>query len=583
MSASIDSNSSQSGPDSALRHWDAWVQHLESRDSPCPPTDLFQCDSSRFLHWGLPVEIDPADLEQFDRTVPSAAASQSWATRIATWIAAAASAPPTPAFAYDSLAWCHQLPWLGRFLAASAWTDLLETLIELANTAQDFPAMDAPLAYTLLAGELGLTLHYLFPELDSCRHLQNSSCDALNTSIIDLVDGEGLPHANDITIFRALLASWTRCEQLSRSAEISCFDDDARAQFEWAVRHAVLLTRKDGSQLFTPAIADTSWHHCCVAALEQAGDEVDWYLASHSILKPSQRTAYHQNFADVNPANLPPLAIHSEWSELTIMRTGRDRPQQQLALRYDQPIMNMELIHRGQSLLHGDWTTEISVDGQKLGPGHEWDVTCWFSDRDADYLEVQIDLDQDWKLQRQILLAHKDKFLYVADAMLGSTPSLIEYTSRLPLPSQAHFQAADKTHEGILHTGRHGTLVLPLACPEWRTEESSGQLRENLDTLEYRCQVTARNLYAPLFFDLSRAGVTKPFTWRRLTVAESLAIQSPEVATGYRVQIGSRQWLTYRSLDPPANRTILGQNLSNEFVFGRFDRKGEVQELIGVE
>ena len=453
MSASIDSTSSQPDPDSVLRQWDSWCQHLESRKSPCSPTDLFQCDSSSFLQWGLPVTVDPAGLEHFDRTVQSASASQSWTTRINTWIAAASSAPPTAEFAYDALSWCHQLPWLGQFLAASAWTDLLENLVELADTSQDFPALDAPLAYTLLAGELGLTLHYLFPELDSCRHLHNSSCDALNTSIIDLVDGEGLPHASDIAIFRALLASWTRCDRLSRSAETACFHDDARAQLEWAVRHAVLLTRKDGSQLFTPPIVDISWHRCCIATLEQAGDEVDWYLASRSILKPAQRTAYHQEFADVNPANLPPLAIHSEWSELTIMRTGRDRPQQQLALRYDQPIMNTELIHRGQSLLHGDWTTDISVDGQELGPGHEWDVTCWFSDKDADYLELQIDLDQDWKLQRQVLLAHKDNFLYLADAVLGSTSSLIEYTSHLPLPAQAHFQAADKTHEGILHAG----------------------------------------------------------------------------------------------------------------------------------
>jgi hypothetical protein len=583
MSATIDSNSSPTDPDSVLQQWDSWCQHLESRQSPCPPTDLFHCDSARFLQWGLPVALDPADLERFNKTTRSGGSSQFWAAKLDTWIAAGVSAPPTLKFAYDCLAWCHHLPRLSQLLPANAWTDLLENLVDLADTGQDLSALDHPLPYTLLAGELGLTLNYLFPELDSCRSLYEPSCDALATSLVDLVDGEGLPHASDIAIFRALLASWARCDKMSTSTGTSCFNDDAHAQLEWAVRLAVLLTRKDGSQLFTPPVPDKSWHRCCAVALELAGDEVDWYLASRAILKLQQRTAHHREFVNVEPANLPPLAIHSEWSELTIMRTGRDRPQQQLALRYDQPIMNTELIHRGHSLLHGNWTTEVSVNGHALGTGNEWDVTCWFSDKDADYLELQIALNQDWKLQRQVLLAHKDNFLYLADAVLGSSPALIEYVSRLPLSSQAHFKSADKTHEGILHAGGHDTLVLPLACPEWRTEKSPGQLRENQDALEYRCQVNARNLYAPLFFDLSRAGVTKPFTWRRLTVAESLEIQSPEVATGYRVQIGSRQWFTYRSLDPPANRTILGQNLSNEFVFGRFDHRGEVNELVGIE
>jgi hypothetical protein len=42
------------------------------------------------------------------------------------------------------------------------------------------------------------------------------------------------------------------------------------------------------------------------------------------------------------------------------------------------------------------------------------------------------------------------------------------------------------------------------------------------------------------------------------------------------------QWLFYRSLTRPANRTLLGQNLSNEFFAARFDRDGEAEELIGV-
>ena len=135
----------------------------------------------------------------------------------------------------------------------------------------------------------------------------------------------------------------------------------------------------------------------------------------------------------------------------------------------------------------------------------------------------------------------------------------------------------------MLTSDTHQALVLPLACPEWRTEPSPGCLQQVDATLQYQLEVNARNLYAPLFIDLSRSGSEKAYTWRRLTIAELLEIQSPEVAVGYRIQVGSRQWCLYRSLDPPANRTFFGQNLTSEFIFGRFTRDGELREILEIE
>jgi hypothetical protein len=42
--------------------------------------------------------------------------------------------------------------------------------------------------------------------------------------------------------------------------------------------------------------------------------------------------------------------------------------------------------------------------------------------------------------------------------------------------------------------------------------------------------------------------VKRPLTWRRITVAENLALVPREVAAAYRVQVGREQWLFYRSL-----------------------------------
>ncbi len=58
---------------------------------------------------------------------------------------------------------------------------------------------------------------------------------------------------------------------------------------------------------------------------------------------------------------------------------------------------------------------------------------------------------------------------------------------------------------------------------------------------------------------------------------------SRNVAAGYRVQFAKRQWLVYRSLTRPTNRTVLGQNLSSDFLHARFDRSGETQAILEVE
>jgi hypothetical protein len=77
--------------------------------------------------------------------------------------------------------------------------------------------------------------------------------------------------------------------------------------------------------------------------------------------------------------------------------------------------------------------------------------------------------------------------------------------------------------------------------------------------------------------------MASPATWRQLTVAENREILPSDVAVGYRVMVGKEQWLIYRSLGKPGNRTVLGHNLVTELLIARFDRQGEVEPLLEIE
>jgi len=101
--------------------------------------------------------------------------------------------------------------------------------------------------------------------------------------------------------------------------------------------------------------------------------------------------------------------------------------------------------------------------------------------------------------------------------------------------------------------------------------------------LELRQATVGQSLLAPLFLDLDRHRMNGPLLWRQLTVAHAGVVQPADVAVGYRVAIGKKQWLIYRSLARSADRTLLGHNLQSETLVARFDRRGEVRSLIEIE
>ncbi len=92
-----------------------------------------------------------------------------------------------------------------------------------------------------------------------------------------------------------------------------------------------------------------------------------------------------------------------------------------------------------------------------------------------------------------------------------------------------------------------------------------------------------KTLYAPLFVDLDPANSVKPRTWRKLTVAETLEIVDDDVARAYRVRVGRQQWVLYKSFQNIASRTFLGQNYKCDLVLGRFEKDGNMQELLSLE
>jgi hypothetical protein len=562
--------------------WESWVAHLEKRRKPVSLADLVPDSSIHPLKWAISKAYFDSPTQSLVRTLLKSAAGKRTAIRQALeqlrpWLESTESADPSELFAVECLAWCHASPVLAVECEAVEWVALIERLRDVSTAAVAIAVQEQPLEHQLLSGELGLTLAYLFPELSGSKKLQRTAERSLSYGVSELLDGEGLPQCRYLGVFRQLLASWTRCSVMSGESGGKCFDSESQLQYEWVIRQAICLTRPDGTQLFSPGAKTGRHADLFVAAIQHGGDAADEAAAERAL--PGQ----HFKSDSRVERSLPESSVYSSWGELCIMRPKWARKGSLFGVTWGDRSVNLDLVTSSELLWSGTWDFEISVDNQLLEPASDWDVVCWYSDADVDYLEIEADLGPHCRLQRQMVLGKIDQFLFLADALLGSHTTEIDYRCELPLQQDVQFHTDNETREGILWKQKPLASVLPVSLPEWRLSAAEGELRVEDGVLHHSRRTAAQNLYAPLFFDLSQRRLCENRTWRQLTIAERLEIQPADVAVGYRVQVGRAQWLFYRSLAERANRTFLGQNLSSEFLAGRFDRDGTVEELIEIE
>jgi hypothetical protein len=243
---------------------------------------------------------------------------------------------------------------------------------------------------------------------------------------------------------------------------------------------------------------------------------------------------------------------------------------------------SLEFALAGGALWSGPWDTEIRCGGRRVKPVDRWARSCSIPGRKADYLELELRLSGGVRIERHLAWARSDRFLLVADAVLAPRSMRIEYRTRFPLASGIGFRPAAESREGVLAGGRAWARVLPLSLPEWRADPRGGSLIATDGTLELYQEATGRALFAACFLDLDRGRCRRRYTWRQLMVAENLAVAPDDVAVGYRVTIGPRHWLIYRSLANKANRTVLGHNLVSEMLVARF-AAGKVRPLVETE
>jgi len=280
-------------------------------------------------------------------------------------------------------------------------------------------------------------------------------------------------------------------------------------------------------------------------------------------------------------------------------------------------------------ILSGLWTFDIHLDGNALLPIGKWTVICEHTERGCDYLEIDLPLDDGYRLQRCLLIDHKDQLLLLGDTVLADEDSPVagrlSYRAEFSVPPTLRGKTSSEATEIDFRPARPARVapparmpgrtaaapafrILPLALPEWHSATPAGEpagksaseptskpasdpaaglvtgtFTETNGTLILQQESFGKSLFAPLLFDVNPLRLGKRYTWRQLSVGEDLRRVPEDQAVGYRIHLGQDQFLLYRSLTAQANRTVLGHNLIDDFCFARFDPETGVDPLIAVE
>jgi len=560
---------------SALREQ---IVDWETRQSASPqkePQPLRKLLSKNALFWGMPTSSvihQPviARLLSVKRKRAKSDAEFDFVEAATSWIRSIGESI-TIGNSLEAIAWAHAMSMLPERLGESTWTELLSHLLWLMDANGDASDEEnAMVSGFLTSVELRLALARSLPEIPLCKASRKQAKVALNAMLDALLDGQGTLHAKNVKDIQYLLASGTRCLTLDAVSQKRRIGKSARLQFDWLVRQTLRWSRSNGSPILSDSLDSPHFDEMLKFALKITKDESD--QAAFKALRGKRTT---------DDAEMPVTSEHSEWSELATMRTSWLPKANRLAVDYSDRSLNVELCSGRESILRGASDPHIVINDELLSLESDWQEVCWETDHDLDYLELECTLTHGWRLQRQFLLARHDKFILIADAIMGPTKSQIQYQHTLPTTDNITVEQEPENTEAAILGERKVGRIIPLALSEWRSEQRHDRLRQEPVRLEMSTSAVA--LYAPLFVDLEPVRRNKPLTWRQLTVAENLLPIPKDVAVAYRVQVGKAQWVIYRALGETGNRTFLGQNLISDFYVARFMPNGETQMLIDVQ
>ncbi|TWU31022.1 hypothetical protein [Novipirellula artificiosorum] len=493
---------------------------------------------------------------------------------------------------HDAVLWAAAMPALSKQLDTAMWWDLLGSLQQYRESMLQL-GRDSDPVQLIGTAELGLTLAWRLSDLPSCQRLQKSSLESFRRWC--QAEQESVPAAlARATDARLVLGSVIRCGCLIENTTKRKFTKAAKAIGGEIATWVAAMTTTEGSTALSR-----------LKKKQVVDDLNDYGLLMRSVvfdpetLRPAMEAALgirHTGGRLAWEVSLPESFLHCEKAKLAMMLPEWDVRRGRTHLQYAQRENRLEIFAGRSLVVSGRVETSIEADGQSQSPDGDWAFVCEYTDDDVHYIEIEQPWTAGLVLQRQLMLVREDRCLLFADAVLpkkvlpkNSGPqdqasTQINYTARLPLCEAIRVEPNEGTREIFLSDRKRRAIVFPLSASEWNVGPTPAAICESPDGHLVISAQGEGALYTPVWFDFQSRRFRRDRTWRQLTIADERRICEPREAVGYRVQMGSEQWLVYRSLGPRRCRSVLGKHLIADFFAARFEMSdGNYDELVTVD
>lgn len=505
--------------------------------------------------------------------------------------------------------WLWSGPRVDAVTAWPVWRLVLTRALELAAyLAKPLTCELTPDRRLLVTGELPWLLSQLFGDLDGVTEFKQLGQQSLRNELIELTDGDGTPAASLISVLPRWLASLTRSIEVGAIVSEPLLEGEARFRFEDVVTKSVTLLDREGRMLGS-ASGDSNGAVSRAAKKAEVGPLIPMLLRGTelagldelSLAAESLRFRLHvadggskekfrsETFSEspeerliVTDTDLP--ATQSDWASWACLRNWWHATANTALVRHDGPSVNLQLSLLGVPVIDGEWGLNVRLDGQRLTWTDNWKCSCWSSDTDMDYIELQLELAGGPMLCRQVMLSRKDHFLVLADSVSKAGQRRIDLESTLPLRHGVRAKSDKTTREVRLTAADVKVRCFPLALPDDRLHSTVGAFDTALGELRLAQASSSEALYAPIVFDWSPERASFDAEWRTLTVTEEARKLAPWEAAGHRLRVGKLHLVVYRSLHTNDEfRSVLGLNTDKESVIAQFNAQGYVLPIVSVD
>lgn len=500
--------------------------------------------------------------------------------------------------------WLWSWPRVTAEVAWPVWRLVLTRSLELAAyLAKPLTCELTPDRRLLVTGELPWLLSQLFGDLDGVTDFKQLGQQSLRNELIEQTDGDGTPAASLLSVWPHWIASLSRSVEVGAIVGEPLLEGEARFRFEDVVTKSTVLLDRVGNPLGVAnddAIRETKATLSPLVPMLLRGAELAG-LDELSLAAESLRFRLHvangvskdkfrsETFSEtpeerliVTDTDLP--ATQSDWASWACLRNWWHPTANTAIVRHDGPSVHLQLSLLGVPVIDGEWGLSVQLDGQPLAWTDAWKCSCWSSDTDMDYIELQLEIPNGPMICRQVMLSRKDHFLVLADSVSKVGQRRIDLESTLALRRGVRAKSDSATREIRLTASDVKVRCFPLALPDDRLHSTVGQFDAAIGELRLAQASSSESLYAPLVLDWSPERTSLDAEWRTLTVTEEGRKLAPWEASGYRLRLGKLHLVVYRSLKNSEDfRAVLGLHTDKESVIARFDDKGYVLPIVSVD